>query len=209
MTEPSLGTRLALVLLPVCAFAAPMNIERGAAIYAICGACHGARGEGIESLSAPPLAGQQAPYLLRQLEHFHAGVRPSKEDIQAQEMRHILTTVSKEDDWQSVIAFVKTLPGTRQREAFDGDIARGREIYASCAACHGAAGQGNEALEAPNLSVLPAWYVRSQLEKYRDGLRGGSAGDRPGNRMRAIAVTLHSDADVAAVTAYIVNAIPR
>ena len=44
-------------------------------ILAGCAACHGANGQGNQALGAPPLAGQDAAYLARQLNNFKAGRR--------------------------------------------------------------------------------------------------------------------------------------
>ena len=55
------------------------NLERGAAHYVTCGACHGARGQGNVALQAPKLAGQEDWYLKRQLANFRAGIRGSHE----------------------------------------------------------------------------------------------------------------------------------
>ena len=40
-----------------------------------------------------------------------------------------------------------------------------------CAQCHGASGQGNDALGAPNLTRLSAAYIQRQLEGFRAGWR--------------------------------------
>ena len=40
-----------------------------------------------------------------------------------------------------------------------------------CAQCHGASGQGNDALGAPNLTQLSAAYIQRQLEGFRTGWR--------------------------------------
>ena len=40
-----------------------------------------------------------------------------------------------------------------------------------CAHCHGASGQGNDALGAPNLTQLSAAYIQRQLEGFRAGWR--------------------------------------
>lgn len=207
MTRRALGAWIALAMWPTLCVGQLPNVERGERIYDICGACHGAQGQGEQTLLAPPLAGQQAAYLLRQLRNFHSGRRGAKEDVQAQEMQQILKTVSAESDWQAVIAFVATLPLSRSHEAIDGDVVRGQQIYATCASCHGSAGEGNELLEAPSLAQLPGWYIVEQLRKFQKGTR--PAVDGPSTRMRAIAATLQFDKDVAPVTAYIVAKLRR
>jgi cytochrome c oxidase subunit II len=203
------GAWIALMVWPIVSVGQSPNIQRGERIYDICGACHGTRAQGDQTLKAPPLAGQQRSYLLRQLRNFHSGVRGDKADVQAREMQDILKTVAAEGDWQSVIDFVMTLPLPRSHEVSDGDVTRGREIYGTCASCHGSAGEGNEALEAPSLAQLPSWYIVEQLQKFRAGSRGAGTNDGPGNRMRAIARTSQFDKDIAPVTAYIVDKLRR
>ena len=50
-------------------------------------------------------------------------------------------------------------------------VARAGEPLEACADCHGGALAGDQANSAPNLSVLPAWYVERQLRNYQRGLR--------------------------------------
>jgi cytochrome c oxidase subunit 2 len=120
-------------------------------------------------------------------------------------MQQILTTVSSENDWLSVVEYMKTFPERRRHEAYTANASRGQEIYRSCAPCHGTNGEGNESLQAPNIAILPAWYIIGQLELFRRGIRGAAVSDAPGNRMRGIAMTLKSDSDVAAVSAVVVE----
>ncbi len=58
---------------------------------------------------------------------------------------------------------------------------------ATCAACHGPAGQGNASLKAPSIAGLPAWFSQLQFEKFRNGQRGEGEGDAAGSHMQAIA----------------------
>ena len=52
-----------------------------------------------------------------------------------------------------------------------------------CAACHGAAGQGNQALAAPALTQLSAQYLTRQLTHFVAGIRGSQPDDNAGKRM--------------------------
>ncbi len=63
----------ALLVLAAAAGYAPHAVQ--AAVQAACGACHGAHGEGSQALGAPPIAGQDAAYLARQLANFKSGKR--------------------------------------------------------------------------------------------------------------------------------------
>jgi cytochrome c oxidase subunit II len=47
----------------------------GASFYAVCAACHGPKGEGIQQMNAPPLAQFEDWYVARQLRKFQTGVR--------------------------------------------------------------------------------------------------------------------------------------
>ncbi len=53
------------------------------------------------------------------------------------------------------------------------DDADAAALYAPCAACHGAAAEGNVALRAPRLNHLRPVYILAQLDKFQHGLRGG------------------------------------
>ena len=84
-----------------------------------------------------------------------------------------------------------------------GDAAAGAAGYAVCAACHGPEGQGNQALNAPKLAGQEPWYLRRQLEYYKNGVRGANAEDTYGRQMAPMAATLATDKAMRDVIAYI------
>jgi cytochrome c553 len=91
--------------------------------------------------------------------------------------------------------------------------ARSEELYGYCEQCHGALGEGNEAYRVPAIAGLPAWYVEAQVTKFRTGARGDHPDDVDGLRMRPMARTLASPAEIAMVAEYVeslapVNAVP-
>lgn len=83
------------------------------------------------------------------------------------------------------------------------DPAAGQALYAVCAACHGAQGEGNAALNAPKLAGHGAWYLARQLLNYKQGARGAHSNDVYGKVMAPMAATLADDAAIANVAAYI------
>jgi len=87
--------------------------------------------------------------------------------------------------------------------ALAADVTAGKTSYAVCAACHGADGGGNQALNAPRLVGQEAWYLKRQLEAFRDGIRGTAAGDVGGAQMKPMAMTLTTPAAIDNVVAYI------
>ena len=88
------------------------------------------------------------------------------------------------------------------------DAARGKTLYASCVACHGESGAGNEALQAPALAGLDAAYLERQLHNFKGGIRGADAADTAGAQMRASAALLADASAIADVVAYIASFAP-
>ena len=83
-------------------------------------------------------------------------------------------------------------PDTAAMEAASG-------AYKTCAACHGATGLGNRAMQAPSLVNLDPWYVSRQLENFRSGVRGKHPKDAQGMQMASQASLLRDDQAVEAV----------
>jgi len=86
-----------------------------------------------------------------------------------------------------------------------GDAVAGKALYAACAACHGANGEGNVALNAPKLGGQGAWYLERQLRLFKTGARGTHEKDTFGRMMAPMAATLADDAALANVVAYIAS----
>jgi cytochrome c oxidase subunit 2 len=84
-----------------------------------------------------------------------------------------------------------------------GDAAAGKALFAVCAACHGANGEGNVAMNAPRLSGQLPWYLERQLHQFKQGVRGTHDKDVFGKVMAPMAATLPDDAAIANVSAYI------
>ena len=88
------------------------------------------------------------------------------------------------------------------------DVANGHRLYQLCTQCHGAAGEGNEAALAPSIAGLPEWYVENQLRGFRAGYRCLHFDDVSGMRMRPMALSLASDAEIKDVAAYVGSLAP-
>jgi cytochrome c oxidase subunit II len=86
--------------------------------------------------------------------------------------------------------------------------ADGKTLYVTCMACHGAGGEGNRQLGAPNIAGKEAWYLERQLNAFADGSRGGADGDGYGAQMRVAVANLPTPADRKAVAVYIAG-LPR
>lgn len=81
--------------------------------------------------------------------------------------------------------------------------ADGKAMYVTCAACHGARGEGNAKIGAPNIAGMDAWYVERQLDNFAAGRRGNSPADTQGAQMKAAVAALPGAPERQAVAAYV------
>jgi len=84
-----------------------------------------------------------------------------------------------------------------------GDATKGKAAYAVCAACHGANGMGNKALNSPSIAGQEPWYLERQLKNYKGGIRGADPKDTYGMQMRPMALTLANDQAISNMVAYL------
>jgi cytochrome c oxidase subunit 2 len=88
------------------------DATRGAAHYAVCQACHGTAGEGVQATNGPPLSHQSDWYLLSSLERFKSGVRGSApNDPNGAVMRGMAAILQDEQAMKDVIAHITSLAG--------------------------------------------------------------------------------------------------
>ncbi len=171
--------------------------------FEYCTVCHGANGNGNLAIRAPRIAGLEPWYLKSQFAAFRAGWRGAHaDDAPGNEMRPVAVALS-EPQIDRAISYVGSFSPKPPPITVKGDVARGQQLYAACASCHGAAGQGNESLHAPALAMRTDWYLATQLRDYRAGLRGAHADDPNGQQMHAVAAALPDDAAVNDVVAFI------
>lgn len=96
------------------------------------------------------------------------------------------------------------LQGGVQSEA---GAASGQQIYtARCATCHGASGEGNEAMHAPALAGQIDAYLSLQMANFTGGIRGSDPRDVHGASMAAQAAGIGA-AEAKSLSAYL-SALP-
>jgi len=180
------------------------DVVAGKAVYAICATCHGVAGEGNQVMNAPRLAGQEPWYIKRQLAAYKAGTRGTVAgDVPGMQMRPMAMTVATPQQEDNLIEYILTLPVTPAPVTLGGDATAGKTAFAVCVACHGANGEGVEALGGPRLAGQNDWYLLRQLQNYKSGLRGYAATDTFGAQMKPMAMILATDKAVSDVVAYI------
>lgn len=176
----------------------------GQALFATCTACHGDQAQGNKELNAPKLAGQAGWYLARQLKSFKQGVRGSHEkDVYAKQMIPFASMLADDTAVRNIVAYIGSLPDARPPASVMGNPERGKELYETCSSCHGAAGQGIWATNAPRLANMSDWYMARQLENFRQGIRGGHPQDFHGAQMASMARALRGDQAISDLLDYV------
>lgn len=186
------------------ALAEPGDLEKGKVSYALCLACHGVQAEGNKALNSPRLAGQEAWYLKNQLLKFRNDIRGNDaKDMLGMQMAPMAKVLANKGAIDDVVAYIRTLKPTMPPDASKGDAGKGKILYATCAACHGAQGEGNVAQKAPRLIGQHAWYMKRQIHNFKDGLRGAHPKDVEGKMMMPMAMLLPNDQAIDDVITYI------
>jgi cytochrome c553 len=174
------------------------SVEEGQSKSTTCIACHGANGNSPNP-EWPNIAGQNEPYIKRQLQAFKSGAR--KNPL----MTPIAMTLSEDDmDDLAVYYAQQTLQGL---EADPSKASLGQRLYrggdprlgtAACGACHGPGGDGNAPAGYPAINGQHAVYIAAQLRAYRSGTRQTDANQM----MRTVASTM-TDEQIDAVASYV------
>lgn len=90
------------------------DAARGATLYQVCVACHGADGKGQQALNSPPLPQESDWYLLQSLQKFKSGVRGNDlRNTNAQIMRGMAGTLADEQAMKDVVAYIRSLGGAQ------------------------------------------------------------------------------------------------
>lgn len=183
------------------------NAVTGKPLYALCASCHGVQAEGNALLHAPRLAGQTDWYLKRQLKYFKQGIRGAHEDdVFGKMMVPMAMSLADDAAVANVVAYIQTLPTAAAVAAVPTGTGNAQQRYATnCAICHGANGQGIQAMNAPRLAGLNDWYVRTQMKNFRQRIRGAHADDQYGGQMGLMAATLGDERVSNDLIAYIAS----
>lgn len=167
---------------------------------AYCAGCHGMDGVGDLGPRVPRLDIQGADYLTTSLDAYREGRRASGF------MQHAASAVAPEVLARAVEHYAGQQPGPSAAEADQDLAAEGAALAAAgtgdddvpaCRACHGPE-PTRQAPGTPSLSGQHEAYLRTQLELWRGGERGGGA---RANLMHVVAQDL-TDHEIAALAAY-------
>lgn len=178
--------------------AAQGDAAAGQAKAAVCGACHGADGNSMIG-AFPKLAGQNVPYLVKQMKDIKSGDRP------VMTMTGQLDSFS-EQDMLNVAAYFSSQTvklGKAKAEL----VELGEKLYRSgskrkgvsaCTACHSPTGSGNAPAGFPSLKGQHAEYTAAQLKAFRASERHNDS-----EKIMRDNAELLSDKDIEALASYI------
>ena len=176
------------------------SAEAGKARALTCTACHGAEGNSSNPMW-PNIAGQNAPYILAQLQAFKNGGR-NDPLMSSQAM------LLSDEDMADLAVYFESLPVAAKSIADPDLLSRGEALYrggnkeneaSACLACHGPTGRGNPAAKYPALQGQHSTYTAKQLDAYASGARTTDGKTRI---MRDIAANLDKE-DIAALSSYV------
>lgn len=178
------------------------NSKSLAKLISGCGVCHGKDGNSPVNKTWPKLAGQNANYLVKQLNDFCQRVK----HVRYNPIMSTLVTALSEEEKIKIANYYAALSGNidtaitkllplGQRLYRGGDFRKG---IPACLACHGPAGLGNPPAGFPRLSGQHAAYVSSQLKAFREGIRTNDQ-----LHMMITITQKMNDADIEAVANYI------
>lgn len=192
------------VSLAGCQLGVTSASTRGKELFNTCAACHGPAGQGNRELGAPGIAGMNAGYIELQLQKFRSGVRGTNfNDTEGMHMRPMALSLHDDEDVKAVATYAASLPVARHAPVLGGNPQAGQALYATCMACHGADGAGNQTLQAPRIAGVDDWYLAAQLRKFKSGVRGGNPKDTQGSLMAPMANSLADEDAIRNVVAYI------
>ncbi len=178
---------------------------RGRALYDLCAQCHGGEAQGTELYLAPAIAGLDEWYIVSQLTVFRSGARGMNwQDVGGMRMHPMSLWLQNDEDIQAVSSYVAGMEKVNPPTVVEGgNLAQGKALYATCAACHGKAGEGNEGMNSPPLSHMSDWYLVSTLEKFKAGIRGSNPANPNAVMMRGLSNMLADDQAIKDVVSYI------
>jgi len=150
--------------------AMPQDISAGERKYGFCASCHGIDGRSVK-VNYPILAGQAAPYILRQLQDFKSGRRsdpnmgPVAEQLSEEDMRDLAAFFASRESYSSPW---KSEPIK---------VARGKKKAKSgrCDSCHPERGESPNT-ELPRIQGQHRNYLMKQLMDFRSGRRANDRG---------------------------------
>ncbi|WP_299265632.1 c-type cytochrome [uncultured Psychrosphaera sp.] len=180
------------------------DAEAGKTKSAPCAACHSADGNAALAIY-PKIAGQHASYIYKQLKELKLGMTSGGKEGRYDPVMSAMASPLSDQDMKDLAAYFSSQTMTSGSTA-ESVVETGQDLYRggdmergipACLACHGPRGVGHSLAGFPKISFQHSDYIKSQLEKFRDGTRSNDMN----GMMQDIAVKL-SDKDIEILSKY-------
>jgi len=165
MNKKAIALALGLASLSSIQLAQAANIEAGKDAFETCRGCHTSPGTSnvYPTYYVPKVGGQVAAYTVAALTAYKTSNRPHR-TMMANTYDFSAQTI------EDIAAYLATATGGSARAiANGGDAKKGKELAASCVACHN--GDTNEGASNPVLSGQHANYMERAMQEYQSGKR--------------------------------------
>jgi cytochrome c553 len=174
-------------------------------LYDGCVQCHGVNGEGNPEVGSPSIAGLERWYVKRQLRGFKKGYRGfHPDDAGGKRMEPMARALDTDEKVDLISNYVASMEPTHPASTLEGGNPETGKIYfATCVQCHGANARGNLDEFGPPLAGASDWYLLTQLQNFKAGVRGTHPDDAMGAKMRPFSMTLPTEQAMKDVIAYI------
>ena len=174
--------------------------------YTRCSPCHGDQAEGKKELGAPSLIGQPLTYLEDQMQAFQKGWRTAHNEHTSNEIMANAIVEVQEKDVQLALQHIQSISTDQHPSRILGHQKRGKFLYDKhCSVCHGPKAEGSYKNRIPRLNLQHAWYLKSQLERYKKDQRGTHHEDEMGMTMSFYAKLIPDDKAMNDIVAYLSN----
>ena len=181
------------------------DVNAGKEKSATCAACHGPDGNAPVNIY-PKIAGQHADYIYKQLVEFKSGMTSGGKEGRMDPVMSAMAMPLSDQNMKDIAVYFSSLnmsEGSTPKDVVEvgamlykaGDAERG---IPSCASCHGPRGNGSSLAKFPKISFQHPGYIKSQLEKFRDGSRNNDLN----GMMQDIAKKL-TDKDIEVLSQYL------
>src|SRR5690606_25507680 len=119
------------------------------------------------------------------------------------QMAPMAMTLATSEAVDNMVAHIGTFPDTPPTATVEGNVAAGAQRFTVCAYCHGANGEGIQAMNAPRLAGISDWYLEHQIRNFKRGIRGEHPQDYYGKQMGFMGKIFQTDQSINDVVAYI------
>ena len=160
-------------------------------------------------LSVHQFSKEQTAAHLRRVEQIRAEEKVARDRAAAARLEMLNARVAAAAEHQAQYAAAQEKAARDALvAALPGDPSKGRGSYMVCMACHGMNGEGQRAFNSPRLSGLEPWYIKRQLLKFKEGVRGMHPQDIYGMQMAPMAKLIYNEETLDNVVAHIASLEP-